>query len=144
MNDLTRAELATSLPEFGTSFAQITSDMTGRFAGQSQALASMIAEWNGEICQFVSQRLQRNGDAVEGMTKCQSLPEMFAIQGQWLQHAADDYLKEASKLMEVNSRCMRLMFEPTGHQTHGPAGPLQPPTGAPKRGREHRESGVGS
>ena len=40
------------------------------------------------------------------LTKCQSLPEAFAIQAQWVQEAADDYLKEMSKLMVANSRIM--------------------------------------
>ena len=38
--------------------------------------------------------------------KCQNFPEVFAIQSEWVRDAADDYLKEMSKLMEVNSRIM--------------------------------------
>jgi hypothetical protein len=37
---------------------------------------------------------------------CQNGSDVFAIQAQWLQDAADDYLKEMSKLMEVSSRIM--------------------------------------
>ena len=40
------------------------------------------------------------------MAKCQNLPEIVAIQTQWAQEATDDYPKEMSKLMEVNSRIM--------------------------------------
>jgi hypothetical protein len=121
MNELIEPEWTKSLPDLGASLAHVTSDMTGRFCEQSQALTRVIAEWNGEISQFVSHRLQRNGFAMGSMTKCQSLPEVFAIQGRWFQDAADDYLKEASKLMEVNGRFMRLMFESVGQ--HSPQGP---------------------
>jgi len=34
----------------------------------------------------------------------QSLPEIFVIQTQWWQDAADDYLKQATKLAELNNR----------------------------------------
>jgi hypothetical protein len=40
------------------------------------------------------------------MARCQNGSDVFAIQAQWLQDTADDYLKEMSKLMEVNSRIM--------------------------------------
>ena len=145
MDERIKPEWSKSLPEFGASLAQVTSDMTDRLCEQSQALASAIAEWNGEVSQFFSHRLQRNGIAMGSMTKCQSLPEIFAIQGRWFQDAADDYLKEASKLMEVNSRFVVHMFEPVGqHPTEGPAETRQSTAGAPKRSREHKVSEAAS
>ena len=48
------------------------------------------------------------------MTKCQNSPEVFAIQSEWVRDAADDYLKEMSKLMEVNSRIMSGMLGSLG------------------------------
>jgi hypothetical protein len=38
------------------------------------------------------------------MAKCQSFPEVCTIQAQWVQEAADDYMKQINKLMEVNSK----------------------------------------
>jgi hypothetical protein len=134
MNELNKPEWSAALPEFGASLAQMTSDMTGRFYEQSQALASTIAEWNGEICQFVSHRLERNGTAMGSMTKCQSLPEVFAIQGRWCQDAAEDYLREASKLTEVNGRFMQHMFESVSQNvTPGTAETSGPTPSAPTR-----------
>jgi hypothetical protein len=48
------------------------------------------------------------------MTKCQNLPEVFAIQAQWVQDAADDYLKEMSKLMEVNGKLVSSLMRSAG------------------------------
>jgi hypothetical protein len=48
------------------------------------------------------------------MTKCQNLPQVFAIQAQWAQGAADDYLKEMSKLMEVNSKLASSLMRSAG------------------------------
>jgi hypothetical protein len=49
------------------------------------------------------------------MAKCQNLPEIFTIQTQWVQEATDDYLKEMSKLMVVNSRIMGGLLGSFGH-----------------------------
>jgi hypothetical protein len=63
-------------------------------------------ELNTEVGHFVSHRVERTGEAIGRMTKCQSLPEALAIQTQWFHDAAEDYLKEMNKLMEVNTRIM--------------------------------------
>jgi hypothetical protein len=145
MNELRKPEWSKALPEFGASFARATSDMTGRFYEQSQALASAIAEWNGEICQFVSHRLQRNGIAMGSMTNCQGLPEVFAIQGRWFQDAADDYLKKANKLMGVNGRFMLQLFESASQNpTQGTTETGQSAVSASGRVREPKVSEAAS
>jgi hypothetical protein len=145
MNELNKPEWSKALPEFGAPFVQVTSDMSGRFCEQTQALTSAIAEWNGEICQFVSHRLEQNGIAMGGMTKCQSLPEVFAIQGRWFQDAADDYLREVSKLMEVSGRFMQHMFEPVGkNPAHRIAEMPQSTASASLLTREHSVSAAAS
>ena len=40
--------------------------------------------------------------------------EIFAIQSEWVRDAADDYMREMSKLMEINSRIMSGMFGSLG------------------------------
>jgi hypothetical protein len=91
-------------PDFGTSLTQITSDATRRVCEQGQTVTQTMSEWNSEVSHFVSRRVARNSETIGRMTKCQNLPQVFAIQTQWVQDAADDYLKELSKLMEVNSK----------------------------------------
>ena len=63
---------------------------------------------------FLSHRVARNGETLGRMTKCQNFPEVFAIQSEWVRDAADDYLREMSKLMEVNSRIMSGMLGSLG------------------------------
>jgi hypothetical protein len=58
------------------------------------------------VSHFLSQRVARNSEAMGRMAKCQSVPEVCTIQAQWVQEVADDYMKQMSKLMEVNSRIM--------------------------------------
>ena len=73
-------------------------------------MAKTISEWNTEVSHFLSHRVARNGETLGRMTKCQDFPEVFATQTEWVRDAADDYLKEMSKLMEVNSRIMSGML----------------------------------
>jgi hypothetical protein len=106
MNEVRKPELADAMPDLGASFAQVGSDATRRLCEQGQSVAKTISEWNTEVNHFLSHRAARNSDAMGRMAKCHNLPEIFTIQTQWVQEATDDYLKEMSKLMEVNSRMM--------------------------------------
>ena len=103
MDEVRMAEI---MPDLGASIFKVSSDATRRFCDQGQSFAKTISEWNMEVSQFVSHRLARNGETLGRMAKCPSLPEIFAIQNQWVRDAADDYIKQTSKLMEVNSRMM--------------------------------------
>jgi Phasin protein len=102
------------LADFGASFAQVSSDATRRLCEQGEAVAKSINEWNAEISNFFSHRVARNNETLGRMTKCQNVPDVFNIQAQWVHGAADDYLKEMSKLMEVNSRIMSSLLGALG------------------------------
>jgi hypothetical protein len=102
MNEVRKPEVT----DFGASFAQASSDATRKLCEHGQSVAKTISEWNAEVSDFLSHRAARNSEAMGRMAKCQNLPEIFTIQTQWVQEATDDYLKEMSKLMVVNSRIM--------------------------------------
>ena len=68
------------MPDFGVSFVQASSDATRRLCEQGQSVAKTIGEWNTEVNHFFSHRVARNGETLGRMTKCQNLPEVFAIQ----------------------------------------------------------------
>jgi hypothetical protein len=99
MSELSKPGAPNVLPDFSTPLAQAGSDIARRFYEQSQVITDTVTALNGEICQFISHRLVRDGEAVGSMTKCQSLPDIVAIQSKWFQDAADDYLNEMGKLM---------------------------------------------
>jgi hypothetical protein len=114
MNEVRKSEFAWAMPDFGVPFVQASSDATRRFCEQGQSVAKTISEWNSEVSYFLSHRVARNSETLGQMTKCQSFPDVFAIQAQWVRQAADDYLKEMSKLMEVNSGLMSGMLGSLG------------------------------
>ena len=102
MNEVRKPEVT----NFGASFAQVSSDATRRLCEHGQSVANTISEWNTEVSHFLSHRAARNSEAMGRMAKCQSFPEVCTIQAQWVQEAADDYMKQMNKLMEVNSKIM--------------------------------------
>jgi hypothetical protein len=106
MNEVRKPELAETMPDLSAPFVQVSSDATRRLCEQGQSVAKTISDLNTEVSQFVTHRVARNGETMGRLTKCQNFPEAFAIQAQWVQDAADDYLKEMSKLMMANSRIM--------------------------------------
>jgi hypothetical protein len=114
MNEVRKSEFAGTMPDFGVPFVQLSSDATRRLCEQGQSVAKTISEWNSEAGRFLTHRAARNSEALGRATRCQNFPEVFAIQAQWVQDAADDYLSEMSKLMEVNSRLMKGMFGSLG------------------------------
>ena len=116
------------LADFGASFAQVSSEATRRLCEQGESVAKTINEWNTEINKFLSHRVARNNETLGRMTKCQNVPEVFNIQAQWVQGAADDYLKEKSKLMEVNSRIMSSLLGVVGKIGTQPSTETRPST----------------
>jgi hypothetical protein len=103
MNEVLKPELAGGMPDL-TSFTQAGSEATRRLCEHGQSIAKTISDWNTDLGHFVSHRATRTSEAMARMAKCQSFPEVLAVQTQWWQDAADDYLKQASKLAELNSR----------------------------------------
>jgi len=103
MNEVIRPDLAGATPDL-TSIAQASSEATRRLCEQGQSIAKTIGEWNTDVGHFVSHRAARTSEAMARMAKCQSFPDIIAVQTQWWQDAADDYLRQASKLAELNSK----------------------------------------
>ena len=106
MNEVRRPGFAESVSALTGPFVLANSDATRRLCEQGQSVAKTVSEWNTEVSHFLNHRVARNGEALGRMTKCQNLPEVLAIQTEWVREAADDYLREMSKLMEVNSKLM--------------------------------------
>jgi hypothetical protein len=106
MNEVRKPENAETISGLVGPFAQASWDATRNYCEQDQSITKSMTEWNTEVSHFLSHRVARNSEAIGRMTKCQGLPEIFAIQAGWVQDATDDYLKEMTKLMEVNGRIM--------------------------------------
>jgi len=115
MNEVRKSERAETISDLvAAPLAQAGWDATRNYCEQGQSIAKSMTEWNTDVSHFLSHRIDRNAEAIRRMTKCQGLPEIFAIQAGWVQDAADDYLKEMTKLIEVNGRIMVGLLGPAG------------------------------
>jgi Phasin protein len=114
MDEVSKPELAEAISSVAGPFVQVSSDATRRLCEQGQSVAKTIGEWNTEVSHFLSHRVARNSEVLGRMTKCQNVPEVFAVQSEWVRDVADDYLREMSKLMEINSRLMSGMLGSLG------------------------------
>jgi hypothetical protein len=103
MNEVTRPELAGTMPDLA-SFTQASSEATRRLCENGHSIAKTIGEWSADLGHFVSQRAARTSEAMARMANCRSFPEILSVQTQWWQEAADDYLKQAYKSAELNSK----------------------------------------
>jgi hypothetical protein len=114
MNEVRKTEKGDTVLDFGSSLTQVTSEATRRLCEQGQTVVGTVTELNTEMSNFLRQRLTRNTEMIARFTNCQGLPDVFAIQAQWMQDAAADYLKEMSKLVEVNTRIMSSLMGSVG------------------------------
>jgi hypothetical protein len=110
MNEISTTALADVIPGLGKSFTQASADATRRYCEQSESFAKALGEWNNEVSHFLAHRATRNSDTITRIIKCDNLQDVVTAQAQWIQDAADDYLKEMSKLMEVNGRIVGGLF----------------------------------
>jgi hypothetical protein len=117
MIEVRKTEKGDTVLDFGSPLTQVTSEATRRLCEQGQTVVGTVTELNTEMSNFLSQRLTRNTEMIARFTNCQGLqglPDVFAIQAQWMQDAAADYLKEMSKLVEVNTRIMSSLMGSVG------------------------------
>ena len=106
MNDTTKSGTSVTFTVPAWEFAKAGSEAAQQVCNHGQMIAEAMNDWNAECHRFVSHRMNQNRDAIMKIAKSQSLPEMLAVQAKWLQDAAEDYMKETSTLMEVNSKIM--------------------------------------
>jgi hypothetical protein len=128
MDEVSKPELEEAISSLAGPFAQVSSDATRRLCEQGQSVAKTINEWTTEVSHFLSHRAARNGEVLGRMTKCQNVPEVFAIQSEWARDVADDYMREMSKLMEINSRLMSGMLGSVGKIETQPSTEPRPST----------------
>jgi hypothetical protein len=106
MNEVGRPALAEMIPDVGASLAQVSSNASRRLCEQGQSVAQAISEWNAEVSHFLSYRGARSVEAMRSFAECQNFVDICNFQAQWLRDAADDYLKQTNKMIELNNRLM--------------------------------------
>lgn len=70
------------------------------FAAAGQA-GHVMAAWNGEVTRFVGARLKSGRELQQSLTRCRSWVEALRLQHAWAQRAAQDYIDEGVRLLQI-------------------------------------------
>lgn len=71
--------------------------------GVAASCLNSVAAVNGELVGFVADRWRRDVDLGQSMACCENWNAAVALQQDWAKHTVQDYLAEASKLMQIAS-----------------------------------------
>ncbi len=63
-----------------------------------------MSAWNDELMKFMKLRMEHDMQLSESLAKCQSLEDAARLQQAWMQQTTEEYLAEASKLMELATK----------------------------------------
>ena len=74
------------------------------FSQACLAYASCAAQLNGELMGFANTRMNRDVELSHALSKCDSWPNAVGLQQDWAQQAMQEYMAEASKLVELASK----------------------------------------
>jgi hypothetical protein len=70
----------------------------------SQNYVQRVAALNEEILGFAATRMQRTSEASEQIMKCKDLGEALRIQQEWARSMTEQYMQEASRIMEMSTK----------------------------------------
>jgi len=82
------------------------------FSQACQAYASGVATLNGELMGFVNNRLNRDVELGRTLSQCSNWSDAVNLQQDWTQQANQEYLAEASRLMDLSSKVAKESWEP--------------------------------
>jgi len=74
------------------------------FTQACQAYASGVTTLNAELMGFANTRASRDVDLGEALSKCENWSDAVGLQQNWAQQAWQEYLAEASRLVELSAK----------------------------------------
>ena len=70
----------------------------------AEAWIATTVECQRNLTDFVSMRLDKDGETFRAMTACKNPADVSAIQSRWMEEALRDYASEMSKLTTIYTR----------------------------------------
>ncbi len=70
-------------------------------ANVAETWLAATAEWQRELIDFVSSRLEKDAETGRAIMACKNLADVTAIQSRWVQDTLRDYSGEMSRLMTI-------------------------------------------
>ena len=82
----------------------------------SEAMLNGMADLNSEVMSFASARMQQTLKTTENLSHCKDFEQAFKVQCDHAQAATQDYLAEATKIMELAAGMARGSMTPFEEQ----------------------------
>jgi hypothetical protein len=89
-------------------------------AQASQNYVQRVAALNEEILGFAATRMQKNSEASEQIMKCKDLSDALRVQQEWARSMTEQYMQEASRIMEMTTKAALAGFNVTPESKEDP------------------------
>ena len=86
------------------------------FARACRVSFSGWAEVNSEVASFMAKRFRHDAELNASLARCDSWEDAVALQNDWMREAAEEYIEEASRLMEMTSKMASDQWKPVLEQ----------------------------
>ena len=88
------------------------------FTQACQAYAVGMATLNGEVTSFVNARVNQDVELGQALFRCGKWSDVMDLQQDWMRQATQDYLDEASRLIDLASQVAKNNWEPIFERTN--------------------------
>ena len=82
------------------------------FARACRASFCGWAEVNSEVANFMAKRFRHDAELNAALARCESWEDAVTLQNDWAREAAEEYIEEASRLMEMTSKMASDQWKP--------------------------------
>ena len=93
-------------------FAGVSGAYLGAVMKAGQTMMNGVVEWNREMADFASHRLQADGETAQALMQCKDWSAVADIQKDFLDRAAAQYSEEATRLTNLATRVMQDSIAP--------------------------------
>lgn len=99
-------------------FGEFNGAAAEAFARSYEACTNAAVKMNAEVMSFFNTRLSRDMELGEAVTRCENWAGVVNVQREWARQATQDYVAEASKLVQLAGKLTQESWEPVYEQTN--------------------------
>ena len=97
------------------------------FVRTCQACTDGATALNAEMMSFMNNRLSRDIEFTQAMSKCENWAGIVNVQQTWARQATEEYFAEANKLVQLAARLTEESWEPVYEQANQTLAELKKP-----------------
>ena len=97
------------------------------FVRTCQAYTNGANTMNAEMMSFMNNRMNRDIEFTQAMSKCENWSGVIDVQQKWAQQATEEYFAEANKLVQLATKLTEESLEPVYEQANQTLAELKKP-----------------